>query len=150
MMNRAYEQREKLDIAEVRVALSDALNQASARLALEPGAAELQSLVARLGQLMAGLSIIDPEQLPSAGAGYGSVVVVQNMRSGEREEFTLMAGPLVDIDAGQVSLASPIGRALVGCEPGNEIVFATPLTPRRLRVIAVTTLMESMSDALYI
>ena len=150
MIDRVYEEREKLDVAEVRAALGDALNQASSRLALDPTATELQPVVSRLGQLMAGLSIIDPVHLPARGAGYGSVVVVEHIRTGEREEYMLMAGPLVDLDAGQVSLASPIGRALLGCEPGNEIVIATPLTPRRLRVISVTTLMESMSDALYI
>ena len=142
--------RERLDIAEARAALADALNQASARLGSDPTDQDLQSRVARLGQLMAGLSIIDPEHLPASGAGYGSSVVVQDSSSGAREEYSLMAGPLVDIGAGQVSLASPIGQALLGCEAGDTILIATPSTERRLQVVSMTTLMERTSDALYI
>ena len=149
-MSSVYEDIEKRDIGDVRAALADALNQASARLTDNPDSADLQATVARLGQLAAGLAIIDPEALPVRGAGYGSTVVVENIKSGSRAEYTLMVGPLVDIDANQVSLASPIGQALIGRGAGEEIVFVTPQGPLRMRIIAVTTLMESMSDAVYI
>jgi transcription elongation factor GreA len=139
-----------LEINEVRSRLSEALNQASTALTHAPSETELQETVARLGQLVAGLAMVDMECLPAIGAGYGSTVVVENVKSGSRAEYTLMVGPLVDIDANQVSLASPIGQALLGRVAGEEIVFVTPQGPLRMRVIAVTTLMEAMSDAVYI
>lgn len=149
-MSTVYEEIEKLDLAEIRARLSDALNRTSSQVARESVSEDLQAVVRRLGQLVAGLSIIDPEHLPARGAGYGSTVVVENTRTGNREEYMLMAGPLVDIDANQVSLASPIGSALLGRVAGEEIVIETPQQARLLRIISVTTLMESMGDALYI
>ncbi|MGQ0562664.1 MAG: GreA/GreB family elongation factor, partial [Gemmatimonadota bacterium] len=51
-------------------------------------------------------------------------------------------GSLVDIDAGQVSLASPIGQALLGREAGDVVTVHTPERERRFEIINVTTIRE--------
>lgn len=135
------------DIEELRARTSDALNQMSARLMTrvelqDDETQQLQKAVGRLGQLAAGLAIVDHDSLPAQGAGYGSTVVVENMKTGAREQYTLMVGTLVDIDAQQVSLASPIGQALLGRTPGEEVLIDTPQRPVWLRVVAVTTLLD--------
>jgi transcription elongation GreA/GreB family factor len=60
--------------------------------------------------------------------------------------FTLMAGSLLDIDAGQVSLASPIGQALLGSRTGDVISVQTPHRLRRLRVRQVRTLHDRIAE----
>jgi transcription elongation factor GreA len=104
----------------------------------------LQARVAELGQLAAGLTIVDASCLPAQGAGFGSRVRVQHVDSGDEAEYMLMVGSLVDIDADQVSLASPIGQALIGREPGDLISIVTPQGPMQLRV----TGLETIADAL--
>lgn len=79
------------------------------------------------------------ESLQDDGARFGSTVVVEDVDLGGRETYTLMTGELLDIDAGQVSLASPIGRALLGARPGAEVSVSTPQRQRRLRVLSVRT-----------
>lgn len=136
-----------MDIEEIRIRVSDALNRASARLmervdADEADTQQLQHYIARLGQLAAGLAFVDRDSLPSSGAGYGSTVVLKNLKTAVRETYTLMVGTLVDLDAQQVSLASPIGQSLLGRRVGDEVLIATPQRRAWLRVVAVTTLLD--------
>ena len=97
----------------------------------------LQERAALLGQLIAGLAIVDPALLESDGAAYGSTVVTEDMDTGKRAEYTLMVGELVDVDAGQVSLGSPIGQALLGAVEGDVIAIETPQRFLRLRVTGI-------------
>lgn len=151
-----------LDLAAVRARVDEVLNRLGARLigrlsdidpaagidakGLDPVTATLQTRVARFGQIAAGLAVIDAECLPARGAGFGSIVTVENVATGEREEYMLMVGSLVDIDANQVSLASPIGQALLGRAEGDEIEISTPHRQVRACVTRVITLMHLLAD----
>jgi|GEM_PF-2612108 len=106
----------------------------------------LQARVRLLGQLASGLAIAPAETLPAEGAGYGSSVAVEDVETGERTKYLLMIGALVDIDAGQVSLASPIGQALLGRSPGDIVTVELPLRERRLRILDVTTLDATLTN----
>jgi transcription elongation GreA/GreB family factor len=109
--------------------------------------ARIQETVRFLGQVASGWQNLPDEALPGDGAGFGSTVVVDDLDLGGRETYTLMTGALLDIDAGQVSLASPIGRALLGTTPGAEVSVSTPQRQRRLRVISVCTLRDRLNQA---
>lgn len=106
--------------------------------------ARIQAAVRFLGQVASGWQNLPDEALPGEGAGFGSTVVVEDADRGGRESYTLMTGALLDIDAGQVSLASPIGYALLGTHPGAEVTVATPQRERRLRVVSVCTLADRL------
>jgi transcription elongation factor GreA len=149
-----------VELYEIRERIDDVLNRLGAQLigrisdsaeaaqtdATDPGTAELQLHVARLGQLAAGLAVVDSECLPLEGAGYGSMVQLRNLDTGECDEYTLMVGSLVDIGANQVSLASPIGQALLGKRAGEKITITTPYKQARMFVMKVVTLMELLSN----
>ncbi len=129
-----------IDLVELRTQVGDMLN----RLAADPANDEVKARIAFLGQIAAGLAIVDPEVLPADGAGFGSKVTVRNVKTGATDDYTLMVGSLVDIDANQVSLASPIGQALLGKQAGEQTTFATPTGDVTLEVLAVQTLMEQL------
>jgi transcription elongation factor GreA len=149
------------DLMWIRARVSDVLNRLGAQMLarmsdVQPGIAvddaddaetvRLRSMISNIGRIASGLAVIDPECLPTRGAGYGSDVVVINLETSEREEYSLTVGPLIDIDSGQVSLASPIGRALLGRVPGDEVTIVTPEGRKKLMVIAVCTLQELLED----
>lgn len=129
-----------IDLAEIRAQVSEQLN----RLAADPATEEIKARVAWLGQVAAGLAIVDAECLPVQGAGFGSKVRVRNVETGQADEYTLMVGALVDINANQVSLASPIGQALLGKKAGERITIETPQRKVTLEITSVTTLMEQL------
>lgn len=111
-----------------------------------PGMKDVQETVRFLGQVIAAWAEIPDDALSPRGAGFGSTVVVHDLDGDVSEGFTLMAGPFVDIDAGQVSLASPIGQALLGATKGDVVSVRTPQRLRRLRVVDVVTLQNRIAE----
>jgi transcription elongation factor GreA len=76
--------------------------------------ARLNHLTRRYGEL----SKIDLSEVPTDRVGFGSRVTVVDLRTKEEETYTLVFGDYIDIDSGQISVASPLGQTLIvtsGC-----------------------------------
>ena len=58
--------------------------------------------------------------------------------------FTITAGDFIDLDAGQVSLASPIGQGLLGAEEGEEVTIKLPAGARQYKIVELSTLPQQM------
>jgi len=106
-----------------------------------------QFVQARLNQLttrMGELSKIDPGSMPHDRVGFGSRVKVLNVAMKEEQSFTIVAGDFMDLDSDQVSLASPIGRGLLGARQGEEVTVHLPAGERRFKVLELETLPMQM------
>jgi transcription elongation factor GreA len=111
-------------------------------------AKERQGFVeARLNHLtvrMTELSKIDVTEMAYDTVGFGSRVTIHDLGMDERFTFTITAGDFIDLDAGQVSLASPIGRGLLGAKEGEEVTVKLPAGERRYRVVELSTLPQQL------
>lgn len=109
-------------------------------------ALERQAFVqARLGQLrqrLSKLSQIDMSQIPADKVGLGSMVVVQCRETKVTETYHLVFGDSENFDDGHVTMASPIGKALIGKGVGDDIVLKLPARTRRLTVVELRTIHE--------
>lgn len=107
---------------------------------------ERQRLVQRriqyLRRVAAGLAFVHPETLAVGKVGFGSVVEVKDLQSGEILSYTIMNGEGLDLDAGEISLASPVGQALLGHGEGDVVEVETPQRKRRLRIVSTATLFD--------
>lgn len=65
----------------------------------------------------------------------GSSVTVE--AEGEQVTYVLVSPSEVDPGSGRISVASPVGRALLGHGPGDEIVIRTPQGEAHYRVVSV-------------
>lgn len=120
------------------VELGDLRENSEYKAALE----RQQFVQARLGQLrqrLSKLSQIDISQIDHDKVGLGSEVVVEDERTGAREQYNLVFGD-ADFEEGHVSMASPIGRALVGKGVGDTAILKLPTMIRRLKVINIRTI----------
>ena len=61
--------------------------------------------------------------------------------------LTLVAADFMDLEAGHVSLESPIGRGLLGVREGEDVVIQLPAGPRSYQVKAVETLPKQLGVA---
>jgi len=102
--------------------------------------ARLNHLTSRMGEL----SKIDVTQMPFDRVGFGSRVTIKDHGSGDDFTFTITAGDFIDLDAGQVSLASPIGKGLLGASEGQEVVIVLPRGERRYTVVSLLTLPQQL------
>ena len=100
--------------------------------------ARLNQLTKRRGEL----SNIDVSEIPSDRVGFGSRVTVKDLRSKDTEVYTLVYGDYIDIDTGQISMASPLAQALMGKSVGDEVALSLPRGERRLRIEELVTLPE--------
>ena len=82
------------------------------------------------------------DQLPHDRIAFGSSVC---LRDGDDETVTyeLVMPEDADPDKGWISTASPIGRAIVGKEEGDEITVTTPKGVREFEIVTVTTIHDS-------
>lgn len=121
------------------VAMGDLRENSEYKAALE----RQQLVQARLGQLHQRLAQVQQmanTEAPADRVGLGSKVTVEDLASGEQETYTVVFAEMMDIDAGHISLASPLGRALKDTKPGEEVSLKLPTMQRRLRVIEVITI----------
>jgi transcription elongation factor GreA len=121
------------------VAMGDLRENSEYKAALE----RQQLVQARLGQLhhrLAQLAQLADTESPTDRVGLGSIVIVEDLVTGDRETYTLVFAEMMDIDAGHISLASPLGRALKDRKPGEEVSLRLPTAARKLRVLEVVTI----------
>ena len=111
-------------------------------------AKERQGFVeARLNHLttrMTELSKIDVKDMAYDKVGFGSTVTIHDIDLDEDFTFTITAGDFIDLDAGQVSLASPIGQGLLGAEEGEEVTIKLPAGARQYKIVELATLPQQM------
>ena len=111
-------------------------------------ALERQEFVnARIGHLtgrVAELSQIDVEGMPADRVGFGSRVTVRDCVRNKEITYTIAAGDYIDIEAGHVSMASAIGRGLMGARPGEEVEVKLPSGIRRFEIVELETLPQQM------
>jgi len=127
------------------VELGDLRENSEYKAALE----RQQFVQARLGQLrqrLSKLSQIDMAQIPNDKVGLGSRVVVEDQATKSREQYHLVFGDSVEFEDGHVSMASPIGRALVGKGVGEVAMLKLPATTRRLKIVELSTI-HAQSEA---
>ncbi len=131
---------ERISIA---VELGDLRENAEYKSALE----RQQFVQARIGQLaqrMSEISKIDVDAMPLDRVGFGSRVTIMDLELREELNLTLVAGDFMDLDAGHVSLDSPMGRGLLGTEAGEAVTIQLPGGERRFQVTEVVTLPQQL------
>jgi transcription elongation factor GreA len=104
--------------------------------------ARLNHLTRRMGEL----SKIDISEIPDDRVGFGSRVTVLDLRSRDTETYNLVFGDYIDIDSGQISLASPLGQTLLGKQVGDEVSLQLPRGERRLKIVELVTLPAMVGD----
>ena len=100
----------------------------------------VQARIGHLQQRVSELSKIDVNAMPADRCGFGSKVRLMDYGMDEEVEFTIVAGDFMDLDSGQISMASPIGRGLMGAREGEELTIALPVGERKFKVLALNTL----------
>lgn len=104
--------------------------------------ARLNHLTQRAGEL----SRMDPTKIPSDRAGFGSKVRLEDTATSEQVEYTIVFGDYIDLEENQISLASPIGSALLGRALGEEVTVRLPRGDRTFRIVELVTLPQMVGD----
>lgn len=104
----------------------------------------VQARIEHLSQRLSELSKIDVKSMPADRIGFGSRVTIFDKTMDQEMTFTLVAGDFMDLDGGQVSMASPIGQGLKGARAGDEVTIHLPVGERSYEIREVVTLPEQL------
>ena len=98
--------------------------------------AMLERRIAVLEERLGAALLVEP-QLGNGRVDVGERVRVRDLATGRRFELELV-GPLeADASAGRISIASPLGSAIVGLRRGEIADVEAPHGPRQYKVLAV-------------
>ena len=86
---------------------------------------------------LANAQVVDPKLLDAGGrCVFGATVDVEEA-GGEPATWQLVGEDEADIKANRISYSSPIGRALIGKEPGETVEVQTPGGVKRYEILDV-------------
>jgi transcription elongation factor GreA len=86
---------------------------------------------------LANIDVIDTEKLPKDRAVFGCKVVLENIETGEDVSYQLVGPDESNIENGRISVASPLGKALIGRKPGDELTLEVPGGKRMYELIEI-------------
>jgi transcription elongation factor GreA len=98
---------------------------------------------ARLSQLkkrLAEFALVDLTKVPRDRVGFGSTVVVLDVRKDEELTYKLVTSEESDVNNGLISTSSPIGKGLLGKQVGDEVRIPIPGGVRTLEILSLTTI----------
>lgn len=93
----------------------------------------IQDICEKLGHC----EIIESSESENGKAIFGSTVVMEDLETGEVTRYTLVGPYEADVQAGTISVTSPLGKALIGKEEGDEVRVQTPKGIRNLEILEV-------------
>ncbi len=97
----------------------------------------LEGRIAELEYKVANAEIIDIRNLSKEKAVFGSRVVLENTDTGEDVEYQLVGPDESDVEAGRISTSSPLGSAVIGKKPGDELTIQVPGGKRTYELVDI-------------
>ncbi len=130
----------------VRMRVAEAIREAKSHGDLRENAAyheaklnqqRLDSRIADLEKALQLAKIVDRPEDAASLAHLGSKVRLKDLDFDDEFSVTLVGSFEADPAKDLISIGSPLGEALLGREPGNEVVVEAPAGTSKYRVLAV-------------
>ena len=86
----------------------------------------MEGRIAQLQGIVASSEVVDPSQVESDKVVFGATVTILNVETDESTTYQIVGEPESDINLGKISYNSPLGKALIGKEEGDEVIVKAP------------------------
>jgi len=132
----------ELERARAHGDLSENAEWAMAKQRQEFLRARLNNLEARVAEL----SMINIESIPRDTVGLGSKVELEDLDEGGRAEYEIVVPEEVDASLNRISLASPLGKSMLGRGSGDDFEVQTPKGKRSCVVTRLLTIHDLIAS----
>ena len=96
--------------------------------------AKINYIESRLPQL----NVIDLKTMGGDKVLFGATVELEDLDTEEKKVYTLLGPDEADHAKGEISVQSPVGRALLGKEEGDDVVVDAPRGKIEYEILSVT------------
>ena len=100
----------------------------------------VRARIAQMQGRIRELSLYNVQSIPHGVVAYGSRVTVEDLDEGESLVYEIVFPEEVNAANGQISLGSPLGRALLNKSVGDEVEVQTPRGKRSYQITDLVTL----------
>ena len=104
----------------------------------------LESRISLLQKRIGDITSIDLKKIPNDRSGLGSTLYLRDINTGEETQYHLVFPEEVNPDERKLSAASPVGRALVGKQKGDDLIIPLPDNKLEFEVLKVVTIHENL------
>ena len=105
----------------------------------------VESRISMLQKRVSEISLMNLERIPHGKVGFGSTVHLKD-ESGQTIVYQLVMPEDAQVEQGLISTASPIGRALLNKEEGDEVSVVTPNGARRFELVKLVTIHDDIQS----
>jgi transcription elongation factor GreA len=99
--------------------------------------AMLEGKINDLHNKLSQCEIVEVEKGSTGRVTFGITVELEDLDTGEEMQYRLVGPYEADLAQGTISVTSPIGRALIGKEPGDEVEVQTPGGVKNLEILDI-------------
>jgi transcription elongation factor GreA len=97
----------------------------------------VEGRVKELEQTLKAATIIQEKKEPARKSSIGDSIVICDLATGEECRYTLVDPREVNAARGKISIASPLGKALLGRSDGETVEIAVPAGRLRYRITRI-------------
>jgi len=122
-------------IEEIRRAAADKDFRENAPLdAAREQRGHLEGRIRELEETLKAATIIDEKREPAPKTGVGDSIILSDLASGEELRYMIVDPREVDPSKGKISIASPLGKALIGRSDGEVVEITAPAGKLRYQI----------------
>jgi len=96
-----------------------------------------EARIAEIEDRLSRAEVIDTSKLSGERVKFGAFVELEDIDNGKAVTYRLVGADESDIEQGKISITSPVARAIVGKEVGDEVRVETPGGVRNYEVTDV-------------
>ena len=97
----------------------------------------VEGRIKELKETLKAATIMDEKKSPALKSVVGDSIVLNDLASGEELRYMIVDPREVDPSRGKISIASPLGKALLGRQDGQEVEITAPAGRLRYRIIRI-------------
>ncbi|MDR3688617.1 MAG: transcription elongation factor GreA [Fimbriimonas sp.] len=99
--------------------------------------AMVENRIAELKTIFGNAHVLEEDQIPVDRVGFGSLVTVLDLQYDDEFEIRVVSSIESDPTQDLISNESPMGTALYGHSPGDEVLFEAPEGKKRYKIIKI-------------
>jgi transcription elongation factor GreA len=98
----------------------------------------IEGRIMQLEQLLANVHVTDSDALSTDEIGLGTTVRLKDLETNEEFEYKIVSFAEVDLAAGKISNASPVGKALLGKVVGDVVSIQVPIGVLTYEIVSIS------------
>lgn len=93
-----------------------------------------EGLIKHIESIISRAELVDPAKMNGDRIMMGATVTLVDVDADSEHTYILVGPEEADLDKGLINISSPLGRAMIGKEEGDEFTFTAPAGARTYEV----------------